>query len=276
MTRFVLLERALELVYGTFQIRRVLLMVLVVLSVAFGPFLRVVHSLLPASVFLATLYIYAGTISITGFFMYGAFKSSLKTLLGSLFLWWRYRARGFTSEQYRYYGVAQILNEMGIRKPVKIFVTDNPWVNGAYTNPLVSKVFIPASWLLKHPRQDLRGIIGHELGHIKTKGKFGKDVAIGMSLVVGSTLLVGMYSIMLVTEVFEMALVFLVLTAISWRNERRADWEGALVTGPEGLISVFEQLKGKRDEGNETHPSMGDRITRLLPLLDLAPLEGRS
>ena len=269
-----MLGRAWDYVYGTFPIRRILLIVLVGLSVALGPLLRVLHSFLPTWMLLDIIYLYAGTVSVTGFFMWGAFKSSLKTQFGSLFFGWRYKPREFTPEQYIYYGVTQILNEMGIKKQVRIFVTDNPWVAGAYTNPLTNKVYLPASWLLEHPRLDMRGIIGHELGHVKTKGKFGKDVTVGMSLVIGSTLLVGMYSITLVAEIFEMALVFLVLTAISWRNERRADWEAALVVGPEGLISVFEQLKGKRDDGSETHPPMHDRIARLLPLLDLAPVGG--
>lgn len=81
---------------------------------------------------------------------------------------------------------------------------------------------------------------------------------------------VGFFSLPIVTTTFELSITFLLLTVLSWRNERRADWEGALVTGPEGLISVFERLKAKRkrDENYETHPSLGDRIRRLTPLLD--------
>jgi hypothetical protein len=101
-------------------------MTLVGLSVALGPLLRVLHFLLPTWMLLDIIYLYAGTLSVTVFFMWGAFKSSLKTLFCSLFLGWRCKPREFTLEQYQYYDAARILNKMGITKSVKIFVTDNP------------------------------------------------------------------------------------------------------------------------------------------------------
>ena len=62
----------------------------------------------------------------------------------------------------------------------------------------------------------------------------------------------------------------LVITYLSRRNETRADLEGAIGAGPEGLISVFEQLKNeaKRDEGSETHPPPKDRIQKLTNFLE--------
>lgn len=272
MSRFAMLERAWELIYGTFKIRRLFLIALAALSVALGPFLRILV-LLPHNLVMDLIYAYGITISITGWLMYGAFKKPVKYLIGSIFLGWKYKPREFTPEEYAYYGVPQILNEMGIKKRVRIYVTTNPMIEGPFTNALNNKVYIPAKWRAENPRLDLRGVIGHELGHVKTKWRFVQDVSLGMAVIVGLSLLVGMFSIPLVTETFELSITFLVLTAISWANERRADMRGALATGPEGLISVFERLRAeqKRDEGSETHPPLWDRIARLSPLLDRAP-----
>jgi Peptidase family M48 len=269
MTRLVMLEKAWEFIYGTFKIRRVSLMALAALSVILGPFLRVLF-LLPQWALMDIIYIYAGTLSVTGFFIWGAFRNTVKSLIGSVFLSWKYKPREFTPEEYSYYGVTQILNEMGIKKRVRIFETNNPWIEGPFTNAFSNRIYIPAKWRAENPRLDLRGVMGHELAHVKAKSKFAQEVALGIGGIVGLTFLVGWFSIPLVTETFELSISFLVLTALSWRNERRADWEGALVTGPEGLISVFERLaaKLKRDEGSETHPPLHDRISRLLPLLD--------
>lgn len=46
--------------------------------------------------------------------------------------------------------------------------------------------------------------------------------------------------------------------------------EGAKAVTPEALISVFESFKArfKKDEGSDTHPSLQERIDRLMPLLD--------
>lgn len=272
------IERAWEYIYGTFKIRRLTLIALAAISVALGPFLRVLIRL-PSWAFLDIVYFYGAMMSITFFFMYGAFKNTLKTLAGSIYYWVRrkHKPTEFTPQEYSAYGVAQVLNEMGIKKRVRIFWTSNPWIEGPFTNAFTNNVFIPIQWRTDNPRLDLRGVIGHELAHVKTKWLFVRDVALGLGGIVGLTLLVGYFSLPIVTETFELSITFLLLTVLSWKNERRADWEGALVTGPEGLISVFERLmaKRKRDDGSETHPPLHDRIARLAPLLDRAPLGGK-
>lgn len=60
------------------------------------------------------------------------------------------------------------------------------------------------------------------------------------------------------------------LTRVLRRNELRAGMEGAKAVTPEALISVFESFKArfKKDEGSDTHPSLQERIDRLMPLLD--------
>jgi Zn-dependent protease with chaperone function len=198
----------------------------------------------------------------------------LKTVLGSVLMGWKYKPGEFAPEEYAAYGVAEIVNTMGIKKKVRVYATPNPWIAGPYTNATNNKVYLPLKWMNRFPRLDMRGVLGHEIGHIKTKGKFLHDFVAGIGGIAGVAFLLGMYSVSLITVmIFEFALAFLVLTVLSWRNERRADLEGAKITGPEGLISVFQQLKaeGRKDDPSETHPSLSDRIARLSLLLDRSP-----
>lgn len=264
---FAVLGTAWDYVYGTFNIRRILLLSLVLLSWLFT---IPVLSRMTTSSRIDLIYIYVGTAYVTGLFMYGAYRHPMKTLIGSFLLGWKYKPREFTPEEYAAYGVAEIVNSMGVKKKVRVYVTSNPWIEGPYTNAGNNKVYIPVKWMNKFQRLDMRGVLGHEIGHVKTKGKFIQDFVLTIGGISGLTYLLGMYSVSIVTvTIFELALAFLVLTVISWRNERRADMAGAMAVGPEGLISVFEQLKAedRRDDNSETHPSLSDRITRLYALL---------
>ena len=258
-----------DYIYGTFKIRRILLLTVALFSWVFTIPVLVA---LPGWVRIDLIYIYVGIAYVTGFFMYGAFKHPLKTIFASVFLGWRYKSREFTEEEYKAHGVTEIVNSMGIKKRVRVYVTPNRWIEGPYTNATNNKVYIPLRWMQRFPRLDLRGVLGHEMGHIKTKGKFIRDLAAAIGGIGGVTFLLGMYSVSIITvTIFEFALEFLVLTVLSWRNEVRADLEGAKVTGPEGLIAVFEQLRAEEhsDGPSETHPSLSDRISRLSLLLPM-------
>jgi Zn-dependent protease with chaperone function len=252
-----------DYIYGTFKIRRVLLLTVAIFSWVFTIPVLIT---LPGWVRIDLIYTYVGIAYVTGFFMYGAFKHPLKTIFASVFMGWRYKSREFTQEEYQTYGVTKIVNSMGIKKRVRVYVTPNRWIEGPYTNATNNKVYIPLRWMQRFPRLDIRGVLGHEIGHIKTKVKFVRDLVVAIGGIAGLAFFLGMYSVSIITvTIFEFALAFLVLTLLSWRNEVRADLEGARVTGPEGLISVFEQLRaeGHRDDPSETHPSLSDRISRL-------------
>ena len=258
-----------DYIYGTFKIRRILLLTVALFSWVFTIPVLVT---LPGWVRVDLIYIYVGIAYVTGFFMYGAFKHPLKTIFASVFLGWRYQSREFTPEEYKAYGVLETVNSMGIKKKVRVYVTPNRWIEGPYSNATNNKVHIPLKWMRRFPRLDMRGVLGHEIGHIKTKGKFIRDLVAAIGGIAAVTFFLGMYSVSIITvTIFEFALAFLVLTVLSWRNEVRADLEGAKVTGPEGLISVFEQLRAEdhRDSPSETHPSLGDRISRLSLLLPM-------
>jgi hypothetical protein len=261
-----MLNRAWDYIYGTFRMRNYLRWSVVGMSVVMGPFLFFLPSL--ARFYLA--YVYVGAFSLLGFFTYGTFRGLLKALIGSVFLGWKYKPRELIPEEYRAYGFKQIMNEMGIRKRVRVFITSNPLIESPFTNAFTNKVYIPESWRAEFHQRDLRGVLGHELGHLKTIRKFERDFLMGLGAVAGATFALGLFSIPVVTTIFEFALAFLMLTAVAWRNEFRADLEGAKMTGPEALISVFDQLlaKSKRDEGSETHPPLRQRIARLAAMLN--------
>jgi Zn-dependent protease with chaperone function len=84
------------------------------------------------------------------------------------------------------------------------------------------------------------------------------------------SLLMSLRTISIIVEVTEIAGFFLGVMYVCWHNERRADMISAKYLGPEGLISVLEQIqaKTKHDDGSETHPPLQDRIARLTRLLN--------
>src|SRR5438132_9637166 len=106
MANLAMLGAVWDYVYGTFRIRRILLLTLVALSVMFtGPLLF----RFPLWIRVALAYVYAGTASVSGFCMYGVFRRPVKSLIGAALLGWRHKAREFTPEEYVVYGVPQIM-----------------------------------------------------------------------------------------------------------------------------------------------------------------------
>ena len=115
-------------------------------------------------------------------------------------------------------------------------------------------------------------MLAHEFSHVTRRLRFALELTLAAAFAYGlatflSTLTV---TLLLVFEVTQISLAFLLASFVSWRNEYGADREGARFTGPEGLISVFEFWKNKisRDDGSEPHPPLSNRIKKLEPLLD--------
>lgn len=238
-------------------------MALVVLSAIPGMFFSAFYSL-PSSIRLDYAYVYAGMISVVGFCMYGAYKGSVVMGIASFFF-----GRKYAPQSYRPSSVRKLARKMGIKKKVEVYTTSNPWVKGPYTNGFTSKVYIPVSWVNRFPSKEVLATIGHELGHVKTRRRFGLEMAAVVAFVATSSFVLGIHTAPIIAEVFEFAQLMLLMTWLSWRNEKRADMLSGAAMGPEGLISVFEQLRveSKRDDGSETHPPLKDRIAGLSKLL---------
>lgn len=259
--------RAREYLQGTFRLRRILLVVLMALSVVLGPFTY----FLPFMVRLSLVYVYSGIISLTWLVMLGSFKNTVKSVAGLIYARGRPRPREFTPEEARAYGVGQILGDLGISKKVRLMWTEDPGVKGPCTNLFTRKVYVPLSWLSKFPDAgEMRGILGHELAHIGVRRTLWKEFFLGACGVAVPSILVSLFSTEFVTIVFELSLLYFILTQISWRNEIRADVLGAKATGPSGLLSVLRRLaaESNRDEGSETHPPLARRIKALCDLFE--------
>ncbi len=165
--------------------------------------------------------------------------------------------------------IQHIASKLGISYNKPIYITDNPSVRSPYTNAATGKITLPESWLQRFPHSEVVGTLGHEVAHVKRRRRFNCEV-LGALLSTGAfTITLDMFSVPVIVEIAEIALSLLMLSAVLWRNEYRADMDGALATSPEALIAVFQQLadKKKSGEGSFTHPPLARRIEKLMKLL---------
>ena len=261
MTRLVLLR---ELgVYLKFQRRQALLAVLAILCVVPGSF---AYRLPPDG---RSIFVFVFSVLVVASFWsqvmaYSAVAKVLPVLTVG---------RKHELESYDPPELEQLARTVGIRKPAKVFLTTDSRVLSPFTNAVTGTIRVPKLWLAKFSRGEIISTIGHELGHVRYRRKFGLEILAGFTIALVGGIVLAFRTVTLIAEVFEVALLFLVIPVVSWRNERRADLSSAEALGPEGLISVLEHLKAesKRDDGSETHPPLEDRIRRLAKLLDTSP-----
>jgi hypothetical protein len=173
--------------------------------------------------------------------------------------------------------IKRMSKKIGLGYNKALYVTDNPLVTSPFVNLLTRKITIPLSWPAKFDSTEIKAAVGHELGHIKWQNKFMREMFLAMLAPVifiltfaVSTLRLGLFTIPIFCQIAALAFMLLILSFVLWRNEYRADWTGAMIAGPEPLISVFQALQedGKKDEGSDTHPPLHARIKRLYNLLD--------
>jgi Zn-dependent protease with chaperone function len=177
--------------------------------------------------------------------------------------------------------VREMTQRMGIKHSGEVYVTSNPKFHNACVNLYTKKITVSESWLKQFDETETLATIGHELGHIKGQKRFLAEM---MAVMFGSVGFVFCFALFAITfglpvipifvQITAVALMFLMFSLVLWRNEYRADLEGAQATDPEALIAVFEGLQGnqrkanKKDYGSETHPPLHSRIDRLKRLLD--------
>lgn len=160
---------------------------------------------------------------------------------------------------------------LGIPTGRPINVTDNPNVKGPFTNFFTNAITYPSAWINEFQYSEILGSAAHEQAHIKRKKQYVAELIIGSILSLCYAIILSLFTIPAIAQVSEIALFFLILTHVSWRNEYAADLDAAIAIGnPEWLVSVLDRmreeqvLKMKKDEGSETHPPMSSRIARLV------------
>jgi len=248
-----------EYLYFTFRIRKWLLRSLVIMAVVPGIFLFE----LPIEVRRVFAYVFVSLMAAGVYAVANVYAGSAAQTVAVGLLSKKYRNKEYSTP-----AIEQLKKRMSLDN-VKVLVTPNPVVKSAFTTPMRPRVYLPSAWLTEFPSGEILSIIGHELGHVETRRRFALEVAAAIAAVLAFSFLLAFRSIAIVVQVTEFAALVLALTYVSWRNERRADLVSARELGPEGLISVLQQLKTrvKRDEGSETHPPLSDRIRRLVKLL---------
>lgn len=248
--------------FSSFKTRRLILLTLVVTSVV-----GILYWHMPATaswwyfssyLVLITL----GIVSQTGFFVEFA-----KTAAGSIVFSRKYRPVPFSSPE-----IDALASKMRVSGMVKVYSTNNPWIRGPFTNALTSRVYVPVKWIESFPKSETIAVLAHEFGHVRRRLRFTLELVLAIGLAYAFVWVLDMLTVMLllVFEVAEFTVAFLLVSFVCWRNEYGADRESGKATGPEGLISVFELLREKsgKDEGSETHPPLSKRIQRLEALLD--------
>jgi heat shock protein HtpX len=138
--------------------------------------------------------------------------------------------------------VEQLSKAAGLPMP-KVFISENPQPNAFATgrNPAHAAVCVTSGLLAKVNKEELAGVIGHELSHVKNRDTLTMTItaviagAIGMLahfafFMGGRRNPLGFVGILLVTLLAPIAAV-LVQSAISRSREFEADRDGAALTG---------------------------------------------
>ena len=250
--------------FFSFRIRQLLLWAVAIVSVTLGT----LYWHLPAIVRFVFLPTYIVLIELAFLSNSYFFVQMTRTAFGSLVFGRRYKPVPYADLE-----VEALKHTMRISQKTRVYVTNNPHAQrSAFTNIFSSKVYLPIGWIRRYHRSEIISIIAHEFGHIKRRWQFAIEATFVVGIAYGLALLLSMLTVMLllVFDVLYVSVAFILIGLVSRRNEYRADMESARAVGPEGLISVFEDLKGRmrRDDGSETHPPLSKRIRKLKKHLD--------
>jgi len=162
--------------------------------------------------------------------------------------------------------VVILAEALGIRHDGPILITDDPIVNGPFTNVVTGTITVPRVWITRYTREQLLGALAHQLAHLKHRRRFDLELLIAgtITAVISGVFALGLPS--LISILAEIGVLMIALTTVSQHNELRADAESREVMGAEPLISVLEDLGARYGfkESSETHPSIRFRISRLM------------
>jgi Peptidase family M48 len=163
--------------------------------------------------------------------------------------------------------ITRLAASRGVEYRNPIYLTDNPKVDSPFTNPLKKIITFPRSWnsASRYTREQFLGGGMHEIGHIKFRNQFYRELAGALGLTLVFSLFLNLRLALPIVMISEIAFLMLAFTVVSHRSELRCDRFAAEVMGKDAVISLLEDL-GRRygfNSGSETHPPIRYRIEAL-------------
>ncbi len=172
--------------------------------------------------------------------------------------------------------VANLANRAGIPKP-RVYIVDNPTPNAFATgrNPEHAAVAVTTGIMQALNREELEGVIGHELGHIRNRDILISSIAAVMAGAISYLATMAQWAmifgggrssdddggsnplVMIVMMIVAPLAASLIQMAISRSREYIADASGAEICGhPKALASALEKLSNyNRQQPMDVNPA---------------------
>lgn len=167
-------------------------------------------------------------------------------------------------EQWLLDTVAELANEAGIKMPeVGVFPSDAPNAFATGWNRNDALVAVSAGMLQQFPANEVRAVIGHEIGHVANGDMVTLTLIQGVvntfvmffARIIGHTVDrvvfktergygIGYYVVTIVTEIVLGILASMIVFKFSRWREFRADAAGANLAGRGDMIAALERLRG--------------------------------
>jgi heat shock protein HtpX len=171
-------------------------------------------------------------------------------------------------EQWLVDTVAELAREAGIKTPeVGIFPSESPNAFATGWNKNDALVAVSAGMLKRFPANEVRAVIGHEIGHVANGDMVTLTLIQGVvntfvmffARIIGHTVDrvvfktergygIGYFVVTIVAEIVLGILASMIVFAFSRWREYRADRAGANLAGRGDMIAALERLRGNRTE----------------------------
>lgn len=170
-------------------------------------------------------------------------------------------------EQWLVDTVAELAREAGIGMPeVGVFPSDAPNAFATGWNRNSALVAVSAGMLQRFPANEIRAVLGHEIGHVANGDMVTLTLIQGVvntfvmffARVIGHTVDrvvfktergygIGYFIVTIVTEIILGILASMIVFAFSRWREFRADAAGASLAGRSDMIAALERLRGNQN-----------------------------
>jgi heat shock protein HtpX len=171
--------------------------------------------------------------------------------------------------------VADLANRAGLPMP-RLYIVDRPEPNAFATgrDPNHAAVAVTTGILELMDERELRGVLAHELSHVKNRDTLIGTIAATIGGAISFLAQMAQFQMLfgggrddrngggfgaLIAIILAPIAALIIQLAVSRGREYGADRSGALLTGdPEGLASALQEL----DAANRRRPGLVDRFTR--------------